>query len=85
MKTSLSNSRKSSGSAVVVVLVLLFMMTVLLTANSLALHRLKQSVQLIEQRQLKKYGVPAHRPLRDQVKYNTSSPFQPSIRATVGM
>jgi type II secretory pathway component PulK len=60
MKTHLPNSRRSSGSAVIIVLVLLFMMTVLLTANSLVLHRFKQSVQLIEHRQLKRYGAPAH-------------------------
>jgi type II secretory pathway component PulK len=58
MKTRFPNSARSSGSAVIIVLVLLFMMTVLLTANSLALHRFKQSVQLIEHRQLKKYGAP---------------------------
>jgi type II secretory pathway component PulK len=59
-KTRIPNSARRSGSAVIIVLVLLFMMTVLLTANSLALHRFKQSVQLIEHRQLKKYGPPAH-------------------------
>jgi Tfp pilus assembly protein PilX len=59
MKTPLPNSRRSSGSAVIIVLVLLFLMTVLLTVNSLALHRFKQSVQLIEHRQLKKFGAPA--------------------------
>jgi hypothetical protein len=59
MKTRLAHSRRSSGSAVIVVLVLLFIMTVLLTANSLALRRFKRSVQLIEHRQLKKYGAPA--------------------------
>jgi hypothetical protein len=59
MKTRFPKSARPSGSAVIVVLVLLFMMTVLLTANSLALHRLKHSVQLIEHRQLKHYGAPA--------------------------
>ena len=39
MKTRFPNSARSSGSAVIIGLVLLFMMTVLLTANSLALHR----------------------------------------------
>jgi hypothetical protein len=53
------NSARSSGSAVIVVLVLLFIMTVLLTANTLALRRFKQSLQSIEHRQLKKYGAPA--------------------------
>lgn len=62
MKVCLSNSGRASGSAVIVVLVLLFMMTALLTANSVALHRLKQSVQLIEHRQLGKYGAPRTRP-----------------------
>jgi type II secretory pathway component PulK len=55
MKTRLSYSARSSGSAVIVVLVLLFIMTVLLTANSLALHRFKQNLQSIEHRQLKLY------------------------------
>jgi hypothetical protein len=35
-------------------------MTVLLTINSLTLHRFKQSLQSIEHRELKKYGAPAH-------------------------
>jgi type II secretory pathway component PulK len=60
MKTRFRKSGQSDGSAVIIVLVLLFLMTVLLTANSLALHRFKQSVQLIEHRQLKKYGAPGH-------------------------
>ena len=59
MKTHFPHSGRSSGSAVIIVLVLLFLMTVLVTVNSLALHRFKQSVQLIEHRQLKKYGAPA--------------------------
>jgi hypothetical protein len=58
MKMRSSHSAGSSGSAVIVVLVLLCMMTVLLTANSLALRRLKHSVHLIEDRQLKKYAAP---------------------------
>jgi hypothetical protein len=60
MKTRFPNSGRSSGSAVIIVLVLLFVMTVLLTANSLALHRFKKSVQLIEHHQLKKYSESAH-------------------------
>jgi hypothetical protein len=59
MKTRFSHSARTSGSAVIAVLVLLFLMTVLLTANSLTLHRFKRSVQLIEHRQLKKYAAPA--------------------------
>jgi hypothetical protein len=59
MKTRITKSAPSSGSAVIVVLVLLFIMTVLLTANSLALHHFKQSLQSIEHRQLQKYGAPA--------------------------
>jgi type II secretory pathway component PulK len=55
MKTQISNGARTSGSAVIVVLVLLFIMTVLLTANSLALHRFKVSLQSIEHRQLKHY------------------------------
>jgi hypothetical protein len=53
MKIQFPNSARNSGSAVIVVLVLLFVMTVLLTTNSLALHRFKQSLQSIEHRQLK--------------------------------
>jgi hypothetical protein len=60
MKTRCSNPTRRSGSVVIVVLVLLFMMAVLLTANSLALHRFKQSLQSIEHRQLKKYEAPIH-------------------------
>jgi uncharacterized membrane protein YdbT with pleckstrin-like domain len=59
MKMRFSHAAQSSGSAVIVVLVLLFLMTVLLTINSLTLHRFKQSLQLIEHRELKKYGGPA--------------------------
>jgi hypothetical protein len=60
MKTRFHKTGRSDGSAVIIVLVLLFVMTALLTANSLALRRFKHSVQLIEHRQLKKYGAPAH-------------------------
>ena len=60
MKMPSSHSARSSGSAVIVVLVLLFIMTVLVTVNSQALHRFKQSLQSIEHRELKKFGAPAH-------------------------
>ena len=40
----------------IVVLVLLFLMTALLAANSLALHRFKQSLQSIEHRESKRFG-----------------------------
>jgi hypothetical protein len=81
MKIRLANSARSSGSAVIVVLVLLFMMTALLTANSLALHRCKQSLQSIERRQTIKYGAPA-RPAKGSLIYNTSSPSPSSPRPT---
>jgi hypothetical protein len=83
MKTRLANRARSSGSAVIVVLVLLFMMTALLTANSLALHRCKQSLQSIERRQTSKYGAPA-RPPNGSLIYNTSSPSPSSPRPTAG-
>ena len=56
MKMRTSNSARTSGSAVIVVLVLLFLMAALLTINSMALHRFKQSLQSIEHRELKHYG-----------------------------
>jgi hypothetical protein len=59
MKTRFSHSSRTSGSAVLVVLALLFLMTVMLTINSLTLHRFKKSLQSIEHRQLKKYAAPA--------------------------
>jgi hypothetical protein len=83
MRTRLANRARSSGSAVIVVLVLLFMMTVLLTANSLALHRCKQSLQSIERRQSRKYGEPAGPP-KGAVIYNTSSPSPSSPRTVAG-
>jgi type II secretory pathway component PulK len=62
MKMRFSHAARPSGSAVIVVLVLLFLMTVLLTVNSLTLHRFKQSLHSIEHRELKKYGAPARNP-----------------------
>jgi uncharacterized membrane protein len=59
MKIRFSHSARTSGSAVIVVLVLLFLMTILLTINSLSLHRFKQSLQSIEHRELKRYNSPA--------------------------
>jgi hypothetical protein len=59
MKTRFAPSARSSGSIVIVVLVLLFLMTALLTCNSLALHRFKQSLQSIEHRQAQKLAAPA--------------------------
>ena len=52
-------ARKNDGSAVIVVLVLLFIMVTFLTLNSGTLRRMKQSVQSIEHRELKKYEKPA--------------------------
>ena len=57
MKIRMPNSTRSRGSAVIVVLVLLFMMAALVSANSLALHRLKQSLRSIEHRELKQYHI----------------------------
>ncbi|MGA2747275.1 MAG: hypothetical protein ABSG59_00755 [Verrucomicrobiota bacterium] len=51
-------SRRRSGSAIIVVLVLLFLMTLIVTSNSLALHRLKQTIQSIEQKQLRHASKP---------------------------
>jgi hypothetical protein len=59
------------------------MMAVLLTANSLALHRCQQSLQSIERRQSRKFGAPA-RPPDGSVIYNTSSPSPSSPRPTAG-
>jgi type II secretory pathway component PulK len=56
MKMQFPHSERTSGSAVIVVLVLLFLMTALLAANSLALHRFKQSLQSIEHRESKRFG-----------------------------
>jgi type II secretory pathway component PulK len=57
MKIRPSNYARSRGSAVIVVLVLLFMMALLLSANSLALRRFKQSLRSIEHRELRQYRV----------------------------
>jgi hypothetical protein len=83
MKTGFAKGERRSGSAVIVVLVLLFMMTALLTANSLALHRCKESLQSIEWRQSRKYGAPARRP-NGSVIYNTSFPSRWSPRPIAG-
>ena len=83
MRIRFANPARSSGSAVIVVLVLLFMMTVLLTANSVSLHRCKESLRSIERRQSRKYGAPAGPP-KGSVIYNTSSPSQSSPRPVAG-
>lgn len=44
------------GSAVVVVLILLIGVLAFVAANTSTLHSLKQELQLLEQRQLIKYG-----------------------------
>ena len=49
-------SRSDSGSAVVIVLVLLLAIVAFLEANTGTLRSLKRELQLIEQRQLVKYG-----------------------------
>ena len=59
MKMRTPKSARTSGSAVIIVLVLLFLMTILLTINSLSLHRFKRSLQSIEHRELQHYGPPA--------------------------
>ena len=58
MKISFPKARRNDGSAVIVVLVLMFIMVVYLTLNSRTLLRMKQSVQSIEHRELKKYEKP---------------------------
>jgi|GEM_PF-3160938 hypothetical protein len=49
-------SRSDDGSAVVVVLVLLLAIMAFLEANTGTLRSMKRELQLIEQRQLIKYG-----------------------------
>lgn len=59
MKLRANNSdctRSDGGSAVVVVLVLLLAIMAFLEANTGTLRSLKRELQLIEQRQLIKYG-----------------------------
>ena len=54
--TAARRGRLENGSAVLVILVLLAAMVIIISANSTALHSLKQDLQLIDARQRQKYG-----------------------------
>jgi len=50
-------SRPQNGSAVLVILVFLSIIAILIVSNSKTLYGLDKNIRLIEQQQLKKYGV----------------------------
>ena len=51
--------RGERGSAAIVVLVLLFLIVAFAAGNTVTLRSLKRELQLVEQRQLTKYGAAA--------------------------
>jgi type II secretory pathway component PulK len=59
--SSMLRSRRRRGSSVLVILVLLACMAMLITANTSALHVLKQELKRIDKQQQKKFGQPAGR------------------------
>jgi hypothetical protein len=51
-------SSKSRASVILIILVLLGMMALIIVSNNLALNHLDKNLRLIEQKQLRKAGVP---------------------------
>jgi hypothetical protein len=61
MKTSLSDNspRRRSGIAIVFVLVIISLMTALISSNSKSLYRFKREIDMVEEKQLRKFDPPA--------------------------
>jgi hypothetical protein len=51
---------RSRASIILIMLVFLALMAVIIVSNNLALRHLDKSLRLIEQKQLRKAGVPVH-------------------------
>jgi hypothetical protein len=59
MKIKLTQSRsKSRGSIILIVLLFLGLMALIVVSNNLTLRHLDKNLRLIEQKQLRKAGVP---------------------------
>lgn len=58
MKTAASNQGSERGSAVIVVLALLFLTLAFIAGNDVTLRSLRREMQIIEERQLRKYEPP---------------------------
>ena len=68
------------GSATILVLALVAIMAVFLTSNQRVLHSLKREVQLVEQKQLKKFQAPTAKPDAPAGQQTFAWPGGPEIR-----
>ena len=77
MKTVVSTKSGRRGSAVIVVLALLVLIMAFMAGNNVTLRSLRQDMQIIEERQLRKYeslkpGLARTRPGQESSSVNTS-------------